>query len=679
MPENESNLLIHEKSPYLLQHAHNPVHWYPWGAEAFKKAESEDKPVFLSIGYSSCHWCHVMEYESFEDREVADLLNRDFISIKVDREERPDIDSVYMSVCQAMTGSGGWPMSVFMTPGQKPFFASTYLPKTSKYRLTGLMDLLPEISLLWQQDRERLLQIGNEITAHLNVSRKSSGAVSLSKLEPEQALKELKASFDKTNGGFGAAPKFPTPSTLLFLLHQYQVSGDKDSLFMAEHTLVRMYQGGIFDHIGGGFSRYSTDERWLVPHFEKMLYDNALLTETYAKAYVSCKNPLFPDIVDSTVSYILKELSHPEGGFYCSQDADSDGEEGKYYTFLKDEILSILGKEKGEMFCRWYDITAHGNFGHKNIPNLLKISPELKEPSGLKNMKETLCHHRKKRTRLFTDQKILTSWNCLMISALSKASLIFQCSEYLDAAKKAERFLDQYLRKENGHLFLRWCDGEAAYDGNLDDYACYCLAMLSLYRATFSDYYLKRAVQGANLMISLFFDTEHGGFFLYSNESETLITRPKELYDGALPSGNSSALSVLSLLSEMTGDSRYRDCMEQTFSYFSDQLSAHPSAYCSALSVLFAQFHPSSQLVITAKKESLPTEFRKLLSKRHLFELSVLVKTEQNEGYLSSIAPFTKNHPILDGKVSCYLCRNQTCHAPVFDAESLETLLQAAD
>lgn len=679
MPNSNPNKLIHEKSPYLLQHAHNPVQWYPWGAEAFDKAKSEDKPVFLSIGYASCHWCHVMEEESFEDPEVADLLNKNFISIKVDREERPDIDAVYMSVCQTMTGSGGWPMSVFLTPDQKPFFAGTYLPKTSRYHLTGLMELLPQISALWKQDRIRLLQIGNEITEHLNTSGTPSGTVSLTEKEISKALDTLKNSYDKYFGGFGTAPKFPTPSILLFLLKQYRHTGDQDSLLMAEHTLKRMFQGGIFDHIGGGFSRYSTDAQWLVPHFEKMLYDNALLTQTYTEAYLSCKDPIFPETVASTVSYVQKELSHPEGGFYCSQDADSEGEEGKYYTFSVEEILEVLGEHKGKAFCRRYDITDYGNFEAKNIPNLLKESDIFISPEELKQMKQSLYEYRRNRTSLFTDKKILTSWNCLMISALSEAASVFGRRDYLKTARKAEAFLDRYLRKENGLLFLRWCDGEAAYDGQLDDYAFYCLAMLSLYRATFSDDYLRKAIQAASHMISLFYDVQHGGFFLYSKKSEKLIARPKELYDGALPSGNSAALQVLSMLYSMTGDSRYRDFMDQTFACFSADLSANPSAYCSALMVLSGQFLTSRQLVITSKKESLPGEIQKLLSKYHPLDLAVLVKTEQNKDYLASIAPFTEEYPVQSDKVSCYLCQNQTCSAPVYDARSLHDLLQAAD
>ncbi|MBS7007692.1 thioredoxin domain-containing protein [Anaerostipes sp.] len=679
MSNAKPNLLIHEKSPYLLQHAYNPVRWYPWGSEAFEKAASEDKPVFLSIGYASCHWCHVMEKESFEDRQVADLLNKNFISIKVDREERPDIDAVYMSVCQAMTGSGGWPMSVFLTSGQKPFFAATYLPKTSRYQLTGLMELLPQISALWKQDRIRLLQIGNEITEHLNASGRPAGNISLSEKELSKAVAELKSSYDRTNGGFGSAPKFPTPSILFFLLHQYRQTGDKESLLMAEHTLMRMYQGGIFDHVGGGFSRYSTDAQWLVPHFEKMLYDNALLTEAYAEAYASCFNPVFREAVSSAVSYVLKELSHPEGGFYCSQDADSEGEEGKYYTFSRDEILHVLGEEKGEAFCRQYNITAHGSFENKNIPNLLKVSKAELIPEDVKEMKDTLYGYRKNRTSLFTDKKILTSWNCLMIAALSRSALVLGRRNDLEAAKKAESFLDRHLRKENGLLFLRWCDGEAAYDGQLDDYAFYSLAMLALYRTTFSVEYLKKAVQAADHMISLFYDTEHGGFFLYSKESEPLITRPKELYDGALPSGNSAALQVLTILSGLTADSRYQDCLDKTFACFSAELSAHPSAYCSALTALSAQFCPPRQLVITTKKESLPDDFWKLLSNYHLLDLTVLVKTEHNEDDLASIAPFTKEYPVLPHKISYYLCQGQACSAPVYDTEGLEALLQAAD
>lgn len=421
----KSNELIHEKSPYLLQHAYNPVNWYPWGAEAFEKAKKEDKPIFLSIGYSTCHWCHVMERESFEDSEVAELLNRDFVSIKVDREERPDIDSVYMNVCMAFTGSGGWPLTIIMTTEQKPFYAATYIPKNQKYGTVGMTELLPVIADLWKNKRRELLRTGNEIISVLK-ERKGRKNEKISKKLLIEAADTFKSIFDRKYGGFGAAPKFPSPHNLLFLIRYSYYENDKNALEMAEKTLEQMYRGGIFDHIGGGFSRYSTDSRWLVPHFEKMLYDNALLIYTYAESYQLTKNELYKNVAERTIEYVLRELTDTKHGFYCGQDADSEGVEGKYYTFTPDEVKSVLGEKDGSRFCNSFDITEDGNFEGKSIPNLLKKIAEA-DNSTLKK----LYDYRLRRTSLHKDDKVLTAWNGLMIAALAMMNVLYPAKQLI--------------------------------------------------------------------------------------------------------------------------------------------------------------------------------------------------------------------------------------------------------
>jgi len=410
-----TNRLQHETSPYLLQHAHNPVDWYPWGEEAFRKAKSEDKPVFLSIGYSTCHWCHVMAHESFEDEEAAEILNRHFISIKVDKEERPDVDSIYMAFCQAFTGSGGWPTSIFMTPDQKPFFAGTYFPKRSRGRMIGFQEVLEAIHEKWESDREALLQQADHLLSHLKQDEAKEAALSDELIE--SAVRIYKRIYDRKNGGLGPAPKFPTPHNLLFLMTYHERYGDETCLRMAQHTLTQMYRGGLFDHIGFGFCRYSTDERYLAPHFEKMLYDNALLMMAYCQAYTITKKPLYLDIAEKTATYILREMTNPQGGFYSAQDADSEGEEGKYYLFTPEEIVRILGKKEGEAFCRHFDITPSGNFEGKSIPNLLHSAPEDK---AFEPFLEQIYAYRKERHALHLDDKILTTWNALMIAALCR-------------------------------------------------------------------------------------------------------------------------------------------------------------------------------------------------------------------------------------------------------------------
>lgn len=499
------NRLQFEQSPYLLQHRENPVDWRPWGSEAFQTAREEDKPVFLSIGYSTCHWCHVMAHESFEDETVAEAINRDFIPIKVDREERPDVDAVYMAACVAMTGSGGWPLTVLLTPEQKPFWAGTYLPRQA------LLSLLQQAARLWREDRGSLLTAGEALTDRL---REAEGAGTGF---PDRALAGMAAglyarSFDTRWGGFGHAPKFPTPHNLIFLLRYARRTGESQAGAMAEQTLESMYRGGLFDHVGGGFARYSTDEMWLVPHFEKMLYDNALLALAYTEAYQQTRRPLYGEIVRRTLDYVLRELRDFQGGFYCGQDADSEGEEGKYYVFTAGELRDLLGPEDAEAFCGWYGVTETGNFAGKNILNLIGREQVQREPVRIRPLRERVYAYRLERTCLHRDDKVLAAWNGLMIAALARAGLALDEPRYRDAAVGAAAFLKRSLTEENGRLLARWRAGQAAHPGKLDDYAFCAWGLLELYGVTFRTAYLAEARDLTARLLEQFFDGKTAGF-----------------------------------------------------------------------------------------------------------------------------------------------------------------------
>ena len=502
-----SNHLKNATSPYLLQHAENPVNWYPWCEEAFNKAKSKDKPIFLSIGYSTCHWCHVMAHESFEDEKIAEILNQYFVSIKVDREERPDIDSVYMSVCQAFTGSGGWPMSIFMTWDKKPFFAGTYFPPKSHYGMPGFPDLLNAIASQWTDNRRELLQSAEQVIAHLKHTGSSNKKVNDENLIA-QAMQIFSESFDEMNGGFGAAPKFPTPHNLLFLMLYAKQNQDFDALKMAEKTLLQMRKGGIFDHIGYGFSRYSTDKYFLAPHFEKMLYDNALLIAAYSAAYSMTKNPIYLDTAEKTAEYILREMTSADGGFYSAQDADSEGVEGKYYTFTPDEIVNVLGEKRSKRFAETFDITENGNFEGVNIPNLLK-SNDL--TSDFSDELKKLYDYRKNRTKLHLDNKILLSWNSMMIASLSILYRVSQNEKYLNAAVNAGNFIEETIC-DGVKLFTSLRDGKRSEKSFLDDYALYIDALVELYNSTLDKSYLEKAEQFSNEVIRCFYDKKNSGF-----------------------------------------------------------------------------------------------------------------------------------------------------------------------
>ena len=641
------NHLKNETSPYLLQHASNPVDWYPWGEQAFQKARLEDKPIFLSIGYSTCHWCHVMAHESFEDAEIAAILNCNFVCIKVDKEERPDIDSIYMAVCQAFTGSGGWPTSIFMTAEQKPFFAGTYFPARTRGRMIGMRELLILIHEKWVNERSLLLKQAENIIEHLKDNEAEDsilGDSSTDGLIPS-AITLYQQIYDSANGGFGQAPKFPTPHNLLFLLTCCERQKDVSCLEMAEHTLIQMYRGGLFDHIGFGFCRYSTDELFLAPHFEKMLYDNALLILAYCKGYEVTKNPLYLEIAEKTAAYILREMTDPNGGFYSAQDADSDGEEGKYYLFTPKEIESLLGQKAGEEFCRHFDITEHGNFEGKNIPNLLKSDHKKKFSDEVLNR---LLQYRSERNFLHLDDKILTSWNALMIAAMCRLYQDSKKQVYLNAAMRADKFIEENLRDKSG-LYVSFRDGKRGVKGFLDDYAAYLFAQLALYGATLEKDYLIRSRQLCQEVCDKFYDNKNGGFYLYGAENESLILCPKEDYDGAIPSGNSLMAWNLVRLYHLTDDEEYLYQAEEQLNYLSQKAKQYPIGHGMFLLALLEYELPAAKVTIVLGEQQNPNALPQNLSP---------------DTAVSLLRKPTEQYPLKNGKTTFYVCKHHSCLPP---------------
>lgn len=640
-----SNRLKDETSPYLLQHKDNPVDWYPWCQEAFEKAKKEDKPVFLSIGYSACHWCHVFAHESFEDSEIADILNAHFISVKVDKEERPDIDSVYMSVCQAFTGSGGWPTSIFLTAEQEPFFAGTYFPKSTRGGMIGFRELLLIIHEKWTNEREVLLAQSDKVIRQLKRDDVTHGYADESLVH--SAYKDYARIYDKKHGGFGRAPKFPTPHNLLFLLCYHERYNSPEALGMAEHTLVSMYRGGIFDHVGYGFCRYSTDNGFLVPHFEKMLYDNALLALSYCKAYTVTKKILYLNVAKKTADYILREMTSPQGAFFTSQDADSDGREGAYYLFTPDEVISVLGKENAQRFNRQYDITDTGNFDGSNILNLKKSDCT---DNSCEQYLPALYDYRKARYSLHRDEKIITSFNSLMIAALSYLYLVSRDKKYLRAAQNASDFIQKHLCDEDT-LYVSYHSEQRGVKGFLDDYAAYIFALLSLYRATLTQEHLTRAKHLCNKVLECFSDNT-GGFYMYTKEHEQLLLRPKETYDGATPSGNSLICYDLVRLSLLTQDEKYKLAAERQLDYMFSCACSYPTNHAMYLIALAEYERPPVKITVcTAKSDdadTLPLLFDP--------DTAILLLTEP-----------TQQYPLKNGKATYYVCRGHTCLPPTND------------
>ncbi|MGD9678543.1 MAG: thioredoxin domain-containing protein [Vulcanibacillus sp.] len=676
---HKSNNLINEKSPYLLQHAYNPVNWYPWGEEAFSKAKEEDKPIFLSIGYSTCHWCHVMAHESFEDEEVANLLNSKFVSIKVDREERPDIDSIYMKVCQMLTGQGGWPLSVFLTPDQKPFYSGTYYPKKSSHGRPGFVDLINELADIYTRHSDKISTVTDQIFLHLTDVNDINKDSKLSNDILYETFSQIENSFDKIYGGLGNAPKFPTPHILTFLLKYYFFNKNYSSLFMVKKTLEKMANGGINDHIGFGFSRYSVDEKWLVPHFEKMLYDNALLLLAYAETYQLTKEPRYKELCEQIIIYIETEMTDSKGGFYSALDADSEGIEGKYYVWCRKEIYDVLGDDLGELYCKTYDITENGNFDGKNIPNLINTDKKKIALSynitieqlntKLEQARQKLLLGRKERIPPHVDDKILTSWNSLMIVALAKTSRITEKNKCLKLAKNSLTFIENNLTINN-RVMVRYRDGEVKNNGYIDDYAFLLWAYLELYESTYDLVYLKKAKQLTDNMIALFWDKDNGGFYFYGKDAEDLIIREKQIYDGAIPSGNGVASLVMTRLANLIGDFSLLENVDDMFFTFKNKIESYPAGHTSILQSLIQKNLSKKEVVILGKHSN--QEFQKLIStiqESYSPNLSILVAESSEE--FRDIADFAIDYQMIDDQVTAYICENFTCKQPITDINKI--------
>ena len=657
-----SNHLAGERSPYLRQHADNPVDWYPWGEEAFRKARRERKPVFLSIGYAGCHWCHVMARESFESPAVAEVLNRSFVSVKLDREERPDVDAVYMDACMALNGSGGWPLTLILTPAGEPFFAGTYLPRENRGRQMGLIPLLQAVEKRWRSDPAGLEKTAGELADFL---RRQSPAEP-GELDPElpgRAFEQLRSVYDKEYGGFGAAPKFPAPQNLLFLLRYAAVSGEKEARAMAENSLRQMARGGICDQIGGGFSRYSTDREWLVPHFEKTLYDNALLALCYTEAWQDGHFALYRRIAEETLDYCLRELGSPSGGFCSGQDADSEGEEGKFYLWTPELVKAVLGEDEGRHFCECYDISAEGNFRGGSIPNLLLNQRWNLLPEGYGDYRRRLREDRARRVPLGRDDKLLTAWNGMLLMALSRAARAFRRQDYAEAARRLGAFLlDSARAREPEQLAALCYDGApSAVPAQLDDYAFAALGLLELYSLDYDSALLLRAEALAE-QILLHFAAPEGGFFRTSDRAERLLKRPLERYDGAMPSGNGAALLLFEQLRRLSGQERWREAAERQAAFLCAAVREAPMAGAFGLLGLRTELYPARELVCAAAGEERPRLLESILE-RYDPQLSLLLKRPGDEE-LTRFAPFTASCAPVDGKSAFYVCENGACSLP---------------
>jgi len=676
------NRLIFEPSPYLLQHAENPVDWHPWGEAAFNLARQQDKPIFLSIGYSTCHWCHVMAHESFEDTEVAAVINRDFIPVKVDREERPDIDNSYMSVCQMMTGSGGWPLTLVLTPDKKPFFAATYLPKDPRQGMMGLIQLLEKITELWGSQREKLLQTGRQVDdALLRLDQSASAQGQLTEQPLRQALAAYTELFDPQHGGFGGAPKFPTPHNISLLLRLGRRLDSPKATAMALKTLQALRLGGIFDQLGGGIHRYSVDVQWLVPHFEKMLYDQALVALAACDGWQASGDGFYRQMTEELLDYLLRDLSGPAGGFYCGEDADSEGAEGIFYVWSEEEIHQILGKELATIFCRSYGITAEGNFEERNIPFLQQDVSSLAARVGtdpqelaefLETARQQLFAARELRPRPHRDDKVLTSWNGLAIAAMARAGALFEQPRYLQAARRAADFICKDLRRADGRLLRRWRRGQAAIPGFLDDYAFFCWGLLELYQANFNPKDLQLAMELVEAAEELFADGL-GGYYDSGRDGETVLMRSRSRQDGALPTAGAVLARCQLQLARLCDRPELAERAEQLLKGQLAAVANHPPAFAQALIALDELLGPPLEIVLVpGPGAAVPEEWLRQLRQRFLPGSLLL---------LASADPSDNPSPLFAGKVAlkdaptAYLCRNRSCLAPVTSSEELLALL----
>ena len=674
--EKYVNRLAQESSPYLLQHKNNPVDWYPWSQEAFDKAKELDRPIFLSIGYSTCHWCHVMEHESFEDEEVAHLLNENFISIKVDREERPEIDHVYMSVCQAMTGRGGWPLTIIMTPNKDPFFAGTYFPKTGRFGRPGMVELLPSIADAWKNKRNELVESAQKINTFLQNSNKKQKGNRLDESILGDTYSQFVNRYDKIHGGFGTQPKFPSPHNLIYLLRYHHMTGDKTALMMVENTLRNMRLGGIFDHVGYGFHRYSTDKKWLVPHFEKMLYDQAMLTIAYTEAYQITGNSEYQKIVEEILTYVRRDMTDIRGGFYSAEDADSEGEEGLFYLWTNDELKSILDDNDTRFITKLYNLDSNGNFkdeasGKSTGKNIFYIKdPNLKQNDfkRLEKIRKILFVTREKRIHPLKDDKILTDWNGLMIAAYSKAGVAFKNQSYIKAAEKSAQFILKNLTDEKDRLKKRYRNGNSGLEAHLDDYAFMVWGLLELYEATFNVSYLSKAIELSETMVAEFWN-EAGGFYLGSVQAEKLIVRSMTGYDGAIPSGNSIAAMNLLKLNRLTGDVKWAEMADQLFKIFSTEIESAPIGFTSMLSAfLFESDSPKEIVVVGSGKDSNTQAALSKFKSTYIPGKVLLFKDTDDElKRLTPLARWTATQQTIDDKTTFYVCQDFACKIPTTD------------
>jgi len=697
------NHLADEQSPYLRQHKDNPVDWHPWGEAAFEKARAEDQPIFLSIGYSTCHWCHVMERESFEDEEVARLMNETFVSIKVDREERPDVDSLYMEVCQMMRGRGGWPLTVLLTPDGKPFFAATYLPKEGRFQQTGMMELVPKIRRLWKHDREKLLQDADEVT---DVLRRSVDEEEATDAPGEDTLAEahdqLSRQFDRTHGGFGSAPKFPAPHNLLFLLRHGHRTGEEEALDMVTTTLDRMRLGGVYDQVGGGFHRYSTDQRWVLPHFEKMLYDQAMHVLAYTEAYQATGHERYRRTAEEVIEYVRRDLQAPEGGFYSAEDADSltesgEMEEGAFYVWSTEEIREALDEEVADLIIDVYNMTAEGNYqdestGRRTGKNVLYLNQPLEAEAKQRGMaaddlretledaRATLRTLRDERPRPALDDKVLTDWNGLMIAALAHAARAFDEPTYEAAAIEAATFLLDTMRNDEGQLLHRYRNGDADIRAQLDDYAFLVWGLTELYETTFDPTWLQAALTHLEVSLDQFWDEARGGFYLTADDAEDLIVRPKEASDGALPSGNSMQLLNLLRLARLTGRTAFEERADALARWAGRQVRTRPTGATALLTGLEFALGDAREVVVAGTLDADDTQAL-LDATRAVYHPSTVVlhRPPGERAAIARIAPFTEAQTPIDGHAAAYVCRNFRCEAPTTDPESLREQLALTD
>ena len=689
----EFNRLVFEQSPYLLQHAANPVDWYPWGDEAFEKARKEDKAIFLSIGYTTCHWCHVMERESFEDDEVAALMNQYFVCVKVDREERPDVDKIYMDVTQAMTGGGGWPMTVVLTPDLKPFFAGTYFPKQSLGNRPGMMQLLPGLADAWKNKRTEIEASADQAVNAMRQMNAGAPSTSLPDDLLPKAYQQLASNFDQANGGFSKAPKFPTPHNISFLLRYRQRAMESQALNMVAITLSKMRQGGLFDQLGFGFHRYATDSQWRVPHFEKMLYDQALHIIAYAEAYQATGNELYADTAREVIEYVQRDLTAPGGAFYSAEDADSEGEEGKFYLWTMNEIIAAVGPIEADLLINAFTITPDGNFrdeatGQKNGKNHLYMTRSLAQMAQTGSLDEdvlstsleasrlTLLAARGQRVRPQLDNKILTDWNGLMIVALAKAAVALDDPSYAEASRRGADFILGELRDEDGHLLKRYRSGKAGLPAGLDDYAFMAWGLLELYEATFEIRYLEAARDLSDRMLARFWDDRDGGLFM-ADDRDDLLVRGKEIHDGAIPSGNSVAALTLAKLARLTGHTAYEDKAWAIVKAFGGHVAQWPSNYCLLLQAVDFLQGPTREIVLVGSDSAEGmSEMVKTVRQGFSPNKVVLRQPGGEEGQrLSKIVPFVEYMTEKEGRATAYVCENFTCEQPVTDVDALRNRL----